>query len=215
MHISACTRKPLLLRAVTCHKALAIHEFVTRNQSGDFQSRDGMSITHKGDKIMSTDRNEALVHDSSFAFCAERLAKTFDRRRFLMASAGGIAACIVAPSHAFASQNPVINQNGTASITSGQYCTWKTANGRNSTLSIANASRANNLIIAITGAPSSGITVQVGNQMQQALNNIFTLPPNSPTYTIIATGNFVGTTLTITNITNKQNDATASIQAAT
>lgn len=164
---------------------------------------------------MSNDRNEALGHESSFAFSAEQLSKTFDRRQFVIASAGGIAASIAAPSHAFASQNPVINQSGTASINSGQYCTWNTANGRNSTISIGNSSRANNLIIAITGAPGSGLIVQVGEQMQTTLNSIFTLPPNSPRYIIIATGNFGGSRLTITNITNQQHDANAYIECAT
>jgi hypothetical protein len=161
---------------------------------------------------MSNDRNEAFVDESSFAFGAERTAKTFDRRQFVVAGAGGIAACMAAPSYAFASQNPVINQNGTAFISSGQYCTWSTANGRNSTLTIANPSQANNLMIAIMGAPASGITIQVGNQVQQTLNNIFTLPPNSPTFIFMATGNFGGARVTISNITNKQNDAQAAIQ---
>ena len=164
---------------------------------------------------MSNDRNEAIGDGSSFAFYGDRLATTFDRRRFMMASAGGIAACMVAPTHAFASQNPVINQNGTASILSGQYCTWSSANGRNSTLTIANSNRKNNLIIAITGAPGSGIMVQVNGQVQQVLNSIFTLPPNSPSFTIIATGNFGGKKVTITNITNTQSDAQATIQVVT
>lgn len=161
---------------------------------------------------MSTDRHEGHVHEASFAFGAEGPAKTFGRRGFIMASAGGIAACMVAPVHAFASQNPTINLSGTASIVSGQYCIWNSANGRNSTLTITNASRAHNLTIAITGAPGSGIMVQVNGQVQQVLNNIFTLPPNSTSFVIIATGNFVGTKITINNITNSQNDATASIQ---
>jgi hypothetical protein len=172
-------------------------------------------ITHKGEELMSNGRNEALVHETSFAFCAERLTKTFDRRRFVIASAGAIAASMVAPSRAFAAMNPVINRNGTASILSGQYCTWITAQGGSSTISIGNSSRANKLTIAISGAPGSGITVQFNGQIQPALNNIFTLPPNSPTSTIIATGNFGGTTLTITNITNKMNDAAANIQGIT
>lgn len=164
---------------------------------------------------MSNDQNDALIHESSFAICTDQLTKTLDRRHFVMASVGGIAVSMAAPSFAFAAQNPVINQSGTASIRSGQNCTWMTANGRNSTISIGNSSRANNLTIAITGAPASGIIVQAGTQMQPALNSIFTLPPNSPTYLIVATGNFGGATLTITNLTNKQLDAGANIQVAT
>lgn len=114
-----------------------------------------------------------------------------------------------------ASQNPVINQSGSASITSGQFCTWNTANGSSSTLNIANASRANNLIVAITGAPATGLIVQVNGVMQTSVDNIWTLPPNSPAMVIIATGNFNGSTVTITNITNAQNDAEAAIQCQT
>lgn len=209
---SVCTREALSLGAVTCNEALVIHKLKAINQSGGFRSLDCFSITHQGKKIMSNDQNKAFVDESSFAFCAERTAKTFDRRQFVIAGAGGIAAFLAAPSYAFASQNPVINQNGTASISSGQYCTWNTANGRNSTLTVANPSRANNLVIAIMGAPASGIMIQVGNQVQQTLNSIFTLPPNSATFIIMATGNFGGARVTISNITNKQNDAQATIQ---
>ncbi|HCN51501.1 MAG TPA: hypothetical protein DIT10_20845 [Chryseobacterium sp.] len=113
------------------------------------------------------------------------------------------------------SQNPEINQNGSASINSGQYCIWKTANGSSSTLNITNASRANNLIIAITGAPSTGLIVQVNGTLQPSVDNIWTLPPNSPSMAVIATGNFGGSTVTITNITNAQNDAEAAIQCQT
>lgn len=164
---------------------------------------------------MRNDRNEALVHESSFAFCAEPLAKTFDRRRFVIASAGGVAASMLAPSNAFAALGPVINQNGSASISSGLYCTCITANGRTSTLTIANSSKTNNLTVAIAGAPISGIVVKVNGQAQPTLSNIFTLPPNSPSYAISATGNFGGATLTISNVTSKLNDASASIQCVT
>ncbi len=114
-----------------------------------------------------------------------------------------------------ASPNPVINQNGTASITSGQNCIWNTANGSSSTITVSNASRANNLVIAITGAPATGIIASLNGQLQQTLDNIFTLPPNSPSFTVIGTGNFTGSQVTITNITNIQNDATAAIQCVT
>nr|WP_315456558.1 hypothetical protein [uncultured Sphingorhabdus sp.] len=164
---------------------------------------------------MSNDHNERLVPESSFDFCSQQLVKTFHRRRILTATAGGIAACMVAPTHAFASQNTIINLSGTASILSGQYCIWTAANGRNSTIAIVNSSRTNSLSISISGAPSSGITVQVNGQAQQALNNVFTLPPNSPNYLVIATGNFGSSTIFIANITNKLKDATANIQVTT
>lgn len=152
---------------------------------------------------MGNDLNEALAHPSSRDF-------RVDRRRFMLASAAGIAVGMHAPSRA-ASQNPVINQNGGASINSGQYCTWKTANGKRSTISIANASRANMLKIAISGAPSSGIVIQVNGAVVSSLNNMFTLQPNSPYSTIEASGDFKGASVTITNITNSQMDATAAI----
>lgn len=172
-------------------------------------------ITYKGEESMSNDHNERLVPESSFDFCSQQLVKTFHRRRILTATAGGIAACMVAPTHAFASQNTIINLSGTASILSGQYCIWTAANGRNSTIAIVNSSRTNSLSISISGAPSSGITVQVNGQAQQALNNVFTLPPNSPNYLVIATGNFGSSTIFIANITNKLKDATANIQVTT
>lgn len=165
--------------------------------------------------LMSNDRPEALVDESSFAFCSGKLAKTLDRRSFVIASAGGIAASMLAPSPASAALSPVINQSGSAAINSGLSCTWITASGRNSAIYISNASTTNILKIAITGAPGSGITVQVNGQIQSSLNNIFTLPANSANYIINATGNFGGATLTVTNITNKLSDATAIIQCAT
>lgn len=160
---------------------------------------------------MSNDRNEAVAQESPSPSCTERLTTTFDRRAFVIASAGGIAASMLVPSRAVAT-TPVINQTGTASINAGQYCTLMTASGKISKISVANSSRANNLVVAISGAPASGIVVSVNGQIQPALNNIFTLPPNSLNYIIIATGNFAGTLITISNITNKLNDATASIQ---
>lgn len=113
-------------------------------------------------------------------------------------------------------QNPTINLSGQASITSGQYCTWNTANGSNSTLTVSNSSRANNCVIAITGAPATGLIVQVnGVLVSGSIDNIYTIPPNTPSFTIIGTGNYGGSTVTITNITNAQNDAAAAIQAQT
>lgn len=113
-------------------------------------------------------------------------------------------------------QNPVINQSGQASITSGQFCTWNTANGSNATLTIANSSRANNCMVVITGAPGTGLIVVVNGVPQTtSIDNVYTIPPNTPSFTVIGTGNFGGSTVTITNITNAQNDAAAAIQAQT
>jgi hypothetical protein len=113
------------------------------------------------------------------------------------------------------SQNPVINQNGSASIKSGQFCTWNTANGTNSTITIANSSRSNVLKFAISGAPGSGIIVDDAGQSRPMFDGIYTLKPNSPNIVVNAFGDFGGSTVTITNITNAQNDAEATIQCQT
>ncbi|MDY8137736.1 hypothetical protein [Aquimarina sp. 2201CG5-10] len=118
-------------------------------------------------------------------------------------------------SNATSTQNPVINQQGSAAIDSGQFATWNTANGSTSTLTISNSSRANTLSLGITGAPTTGIIVQVNGVSQPTLNNFYQIPPNTPSYTIQAQGDFAGTIVTITNNTNAQNDATAQIQAQT
>ena len=164
---------------------------------------------------MRNDRHGALGLESSRAFASERLTNTLARRRFLIAGAGGIAASMVASSPAFAALGPVINQNGSASITSGLNCTWLTANGKSSTITIVNTSKTNNLVVAVSGAPDTGLSVQVNGQVQPTLNGIFTLPPNLPAYAIVAMGNFGGKTVTITNITNSRADAAASIQSQT
>ena len=46
--------------------------------------------------------NEALAPDTSCTCCADLLAAKFDRRRFLIATAGGLAAAALVPSLAFA-----------------------------------------------------------------------------------------------------------------
>ena len=115
-----------------------------------------------------------------------------------------------------ASRNTIINETGVASIRSGQYCTWNTANSSGSTITISNSSRSNNLVIAISGAPGTGLIVQVnGLVVDGAIDNIYKLPPNTPSFTVTGTGNFGGSAVTITNITNAQNDAAAAIQGYT
>ncbi|PIF46504.1 hypothetical protein CLU96_3542 [Chryseobacterium sp. 52] len=113
------------------------------------------------------------------------------------------------------SQNPVINQNGTSSIKSGQFCTWNTANGTNATITIANSSRSNVLKFAISGAPGSGIIVDDAGQSRSTFDGVYSLKPNSPNIVVTAFGDFGGSTVTITNITNVQNDAEATIQCQT
>jgi hypothetical protein len=113
------------------------------------------------------------------------------------------------------STNPVINQDGTASVSPGSHATWETANGSNSTLNITNASGANTMTLAISGAPGSGLIVTLNGESQSSLDNIFTLPPNSPAYALVAFGNFNGSTVTINNITNAGKPADATVTAQT
>ncbi len=113
------------------------------------------------------------------------------------------------------SQNPTINQSGSASIKSGQFCTWNTPNGANSTITIANSSRSNILKFAVSGAPASGIFVEDAGQSKPLFDGIYSLKPNSPNMVVTAFGDFGGSTVTITNITNAQNDAEATIQCQT
>jgi len=112
-----------------------------------------------------------------------------------------------------ATQNPVINQQGSAAIDSGQFATWNTANGSQSTLTITNSSRANTLTFTIAGAPA-GVTCY-DNGATKPANGLFNIPPNSPSYSVVCNGDFAGSQVTVSNITNAQNDATAEIQAQT
>lgn len=57
--------------------------------------------------------------------------------------------------------------------------------------------------------------MQVNGMLVPSVVGIWTLPPNSPSFVVIATGNFGGSTVTITNIINAQNDAAADIQCQT
>lgn len=114
-------------------------------------------------------------------------------------------------------QNPVITGAGSVTLTPGNYCTWLTAGGTgvNSTVNITNQSLANNCVLAITGAPSTGIFATLNGVMQTSLDGIFTLPPNSPNFQLSGFGPFGGSQVTITNITNPTIPATAFIVAQT
>ena len=111
-------------------------------------------------------------------------------------------------------QNPVINQAGTAQISGGQFCTWFTANGSNSNITITNSSRANTLKFAVTGIPA-GVIAQLDGKPLSDPNGFFEISPNSPNDAYQAIGDFKGATVTITNVTNTANDATAQITAQT
>ena len=51
---------------------------------------------------MRNDRDEMLAHHTGCACCADLLAEKFDRRRFLLATAGGLATAALGPSLALA-----------------------------------------------------------------------------------------------------------------
>ena len=106
--------------------------------------------------------------------------------------------------------NPTINVSGTAEIAAGQNCAWTTNSDGNATMSITNTSRSNQCKLSISGAPSDA-TVTVNGGSSEAMNGIFTIPSNSPNYSIDCFGDYGGSIITITNITNSQNDATANI----
>ncbi|MEM9023503.1 MAG: hypothetical protein AAGB22_07160, partial [Bacteroidota bacterium] len=112
-------------------------------------------------------------------------------------------------------QDPDIEKAGQADVKAGKYCTWETASGSTSTVTITNSDAGNTLTISITGAPSSGITVSVDGESYDSLNGVFEIPPNTPSYSIIGTGDFLGQTVTITNITNEDKPAVAHVVAQT
>jgi hypothetical protein len=111
------------------------------------------------------------------------------------------------------SQNPVIDQSGTASIESGQFCLWETANGSSSTITIGNSSRSNTAKVGITGIPDGVIAEFDGKPVSP--NGFVNIPPNSPNEVYRAIGDFQGANVTIVNMTSSQNDADVSIQAQT
>ena len=105
--------------------------------------------------------------------------------------------------------NPTINISGTAEIAAGQNCAWTTNSDGNATMSVTNISRENQCKLSISGAPSDATVTVSGSS--EAMNGIFTIPSNSPNYSIDCFGDYGGSIITITNITNSQNDATANI----
>ena len=95
-----------------------------------------------------------------------------------------------------ATQNPTIQGTGSAEFPANVSCTWTTANGQTSFLTINNPGP-NTLTILISGAPA-GISVTGAG----ALDGKWTISPNQPTATIVAFGDFKGQTVTIFNISN-------------
>lgn len=114
-------------------------------------------------------------------------------------------------------QNPVINGAGSTTLSPTNFCTWQTAAGTgvNSTINITNQSLANNCVVAITGAPATGIFATLNGVPQTSLDGIFTIPPNQPNFQLSGFGPFGGSQVTITNITNPTMTATAFIVTQT
>ncbi len=99
--------------------------------------------------------------------------------------------------------NPTINQSGSATVTPGQNCTITTSNGATSTITISNPSNSNNVMLAISGIPAGpGISTFVNNVQSATSNGIFTIPANSPSFTVIEFGNMLGSVITIQNLTS-------------
>lgn len=113
-------------------------------------------------------------------------------------------------------QTPVIHHSGKINLNPGEYCIWETANGTSSVLQLANQSSANEVHLAITGAPDSGIIVSVNNESHSGgLNGFYKIPANRPDYRIYATGDFKGQKITINNMTSSQKPAKLDVTAQT
>ncbi len=107
------------------------------------------------------------------------------------------AAAQVQRSEIAASVNPTINQAGQAQFPASAFCTWTTNNGSQSTVVVTNPGNQNTLTVIISGAPSTILTAT-----GQPLNGEWTIPPNSPTSNVTAFGNFLGTIVTLFNLSN-------------
>jgi hypothetical protein len=105
-----------------------------------------------------------------------------------------------------ATANPKIQKAGKAEFPSPQFCTWVSANGPTSTCRITNTGR-NTLTVVVSGAPEK-ITTTDG----KPFNGQWQIPPNSPTTNVTAIGDFLGTTVTIFNMSNPSTDCKVVVQ---
>ncbi|GEM_PF-4147574 len=94
-------------------------------------------------------------------------------------------------------QNPVIRQSGQATVSTNHFCLWETANGSNSIASITNPGSRNTVSFVVSGAPDTILTTTGA-----PLNGLHAIPPNNPTFNVTAVGDFLGTNVTIVNISN-------------
>lgn len=106
------------------------------------------------------------------------------------------------------SANPVINRAGTANFGAPFFCTWNTANGQPSTVTISNAGP-NTLTVSVSGAPAN-----ILNSKGAPLNGIYSIPPNCPTCQVNAAGDFQGQTVTIFNTSNPNTTCAVTAQTA-
>lgn len=107
-----------------------------------------------------------------------------------------------------AGSNPVINKAGTAQFGAPFFCTWLTANGQPSTVTIANVGP-NTLTVSVSGAPQN-----ILNSKGQPLNGVYSIPPNCPTCQVNAQGDFQGQTVTIFNTSNPNTTCSVTAQTA-
>lgn len=107
-----------------------------------------------------------------------------------------------------AGSNPVIDKAGTAQFGAPFFCTWKTANGQPSTVTITNPGP-NTLTVSVSGAPD-GIKGSNG----KPLNGVWSIPPNCPTCQVNAAGDFQGQTVTIFNTSNPNTTCKVTAQTA-
>lgn len=95
-----------------------------------------------------------------------------------------------------ADQNPTIKKAGTAEFGASRFCLWETVNGQISTVTIANTGK-NVLQVSISGAPPEIVT-----KSGKPLNGVWDIPPNNPTASVVAPGDYLGQKVTIFNISN-------------
>lgn len=97
--------------------------------------------------------------------------------------------------HLVSDDNPVIKGTGTASFGKNSYCIWCTTNGSTSICNIQNTSPGDTLSCVVSGAPEDMYTTK-GDK----LNGLHTLPPNQPTVSVTAIGDFKGKQVSIFNL---------------
>jgi|GEM_PF-494116 len=104
--------------------------------------------------------------------------------------------------HISDNDNPVIDGTGVVTFPADHYCTWKTNNGSTCICNITNSSMSNTLTVIVSGAPNTMMTTT-----GVAFNGRHSLPPNTPTASVTAFGDFQGRQVSIVNISTPSADA--------